>query len=67
MIEGSESAVDSIFRKIRSDLRHTEIVELMRDYSSRRFLIVLVWSIMISAVIKIVLDIKSMIWPKNFG
>ncbi|MCV3773683.1 diguanylate phosphodiesterase [Enterobacter sp. RD4-1-1] len=37
IIEGSESAVDSIFRKIRSDLRHTEVVELMRDYSSRRF------------------------------
>jgi len=37
IIEGPEFTVDTLFRKIRRDPRHTEVVELMRDYSSDRF------------------------------
>ena len=38
VLEGDEDVVNSLFIKIRSDSRHTDVVELMQDYSSyRRF------------------------------
>ncbi|WP_354692000.1 diguanylate phosphodiesterase [Phytobacter sp. RSE-02] len=37
VIEGDEFEVDYIFNKIRADQRHQDIVELMRDYSPKRY------------------------------
>ncbi|UGS48540.1 diguanylate phosphodiesterase (plasmid) [Kosakonia cowanii] len=37
IIEGKESTVDSLYKKICKDEMHTEVVELMRDYASTRY------------------------------
>ncbi|VUC81481.1 BLUF domain/cyclic diguanylate phosphodiesterase [Raoultella terrigena] len=38
VLEGDEQVVDALFSQIRNDPRHTDVVELMRDYSAyRRF------------------------------
>ena len=38
ILEGEEHIIDPLFRHICNDLRHTDVVELMRDYSAyRRF------------------------------
>lgn len=36
VLEGSEESVIQLFHKIREDKRHSDVVELMRDYGPRR-------------------------------
>lgn len=36
VIEGAEKSIDALYKKIMADNHHSEVVELMRDYSSER-------------------------------
>jgi EAL domain-containing protein (putative c-di-GMP-specific phosphodiesterase class I) len=36
ILEGSSDAIDTVFNRVRRDPRHTQIVQLMRDYAPER-------------------------------